>query len=131
MPSTLCLFLTYNSSLHYVHLISHLGVPDQNLISALGLIAPVQPQDLSRKRCYRQYGSARWKDQMQYILYFPWNDCCFNVRDSSLCAQRITEVVVSGMKARISSTFPFMLKQPWFNEACFLAIIKRQPALRR
>ena len=50
---------------------------------------------------------------------FPWNDYCFRVRDPSLCAERITELIVSGMEAYINHSF-FRPKpsKPWFNSAC-------------
>ncbi|MPC51907.1 hypothetical protein E2C01_045764 [Portunus trituberculatus] len=36
-------------------------------------------------------------DLRRYYADFPWNAYCFRVRDPSLCAERITEVIVSGM----------------------------------
>ncbi|MPC86172.1 hypothetical protein E2C01_080988 [Portunus trituberculatus] len=43
--------------------------------------------------------------QMGYYADFPWNDYCFRVRDPSLCAERIAEVIVSGMEAYIPHSF--------------------------
>ena len=37
----------------------------------------------------------------RYYADFPWNDYCFHDRDPSLCAEHITEVIVSSMEAYI------------------------------
>ncbi|MPC61346.1 hypothetical protein E2C01_055416 [Portunus trituberculatus] len=36
---------------------------------------------------------------------FSWNNYCFRVRDPSLCAEHITEVIVSGMMEYIPHLF--------------------------
>ena len=67
-----------------------------------------------------------------YFSDFPWNDYCFQVRDPSMCAQRITEVIVSGMEAYIPHTFSTPhAKKPWFNHACSRAIKDREVAHKR
>ncbi len=51
-----------------------------------------------------------------YFSDFPWNDYCFQDRDPSVNAQRITEVIVSGMEAYIPRTFSTPhAKKPRFN----------------
>ncbi|MPC43802.1 Kelch domain-containing protein 4 [Portunus trituberculatus] len=50
--------------------------------------------------CLRQMGDLR-----RYYADFPWNDYCFLVRDPSVCAERIIEVIVSGMEAYIPQSF--------------------------
>ncbi len=54
-----------------------------------------------------------------YFSDFTWNDYCFQDRDPSVIAQRITEVIVSGMEAYIPRTFSTPhAKKLWFNHAC-------------
>ncbi len=63
---------------------------------------------------------------------FPWNEYCFQVRDPSVCAQCITEVIVSGMEVYIPHTFSLPhVKKPWFNHACSHAIKDREAAYKR
>ncbi|MPC66710.1 hypothetical protein E2C01_060862 [Portunus trituberculatus] len=45
------------------------------------------------------------EDLRRYYADFSWNDYCFCVRDPSLCAERITEMIVSGMEAYIPQSF--------------------------
>ncbi|MPC85884.1 hypothetical protein E2C01_080683 [Portunus trituberculatus] len=71
-----------------------------------------------RQRYLWRFASASWGDLKRYYADFPWNDYCFRVRDSSLCAEPTTEVIVSGMEAYIPHSF----SQPkpsksWFNSA--------------
>ena len=69
---------------------------------------------------------GRWKAN------FPWDDYCFYVRDPSLCAERITEVIVSGIESYIPHTFSnTKAKKPWFNSACSCAINDREAAHNR
>ncbi len=49
-----------------------------------------------------------------------------------MCAQRITEVIVSGMEAYIPRTFSTPhAKKPWFNYACSRAVQDREAAHKR
>ena len=67
-----------------------------------------------------------------YFSDFPWNDYCFQDRDPSVCAQRITEVIVSGMEAYIPRSFSTPhAKKPWFNHACSRAVNDREVAHKR
>ena len=76
--------------------------------------------------------SAKWEDLRQYYSDFPWDDYCFHVRDSSLCAERITSVIISGMESYIPHTFSnTKAKNPWFNSACSRAIKDREAAHKR
>ena len=79
-----------------------------------------------------RFASAIWGDLRRYYADFPWNDYCFRDRDPSLCAERITEVIVSGMEAYIPHSF-FRPKpsKPWFNTACSRAIHDREVAHKR
>ena len=131
-PNILDLFLTTNPSAYSVKLSSPLGSSDHNLISASCPIAPIPPQDPPKRRCFWHYASARWDDLRMYFSDFPWNDYCFQDRDPSVCAQRITEVIVSGMEAYIPHTFSTPhAKKPWFNHACSCAIKDREAAHKR
>ena len=103
-PNINDLFLTSNPSTYSVKLSSLLGSSDHNLISVSYSIAPVRPQDLPKRRCLRHYNFAKWEDLRQYYSDFSWNDYCFHVRNTSLCAEHITEVIVSGMKSYIPHT---------------------------
>ncbi len=104
-PNILDLFLTSSPSASSVQLYSSLGSSEHNLISVFCPIAPVQPLNRPKKRCFWNDDSARWEIMRQYFSDFPWNDCCFQVRDPSVCVQRITEVIVSAMAVFIPHTF--------------------------
>ncbi len=126
------LFITLNPSAYSVKLCSSLGSSDHNLISVFCPIAHVQPMDIPKRQCFWHYASARWEDLRMYFSDFPWNDYCFQVRHPSVCSQRITEVIVSGMETYIPHTFsPPHAKKPWFNHACSCDIKYREVALKR
>ena len=131
-PNILDLFLTSNPSAYTVKLFSPLGSSDHNLISLTCPIAPVLPQDPPKPRCLWHYASAEWDNLRQYYADFPWNDFCFRARDPSLCAERITEVIISGMEAFIPHSFSNpKARKPWFNSACSHAIHDREKAYKR
>jgi len=131
-PNILDLFLTSNPSAYSVKLFSPLGSSDHNLISVFCPITPVRPLDPARRRCFWHFSSARWDDLRSYFSDFPWNDYCFQTGDPSECAQRITEVIVSGMEAYIPHSFSLPhAKKPWFNHACSRAIKDREAAHKR
>ena len=68
----------------------------------------------------------------QYYSDFPWDDYSFHVRDPSLCAEPITEVIVSGMELYIPHTFSnTKAKKPWFNSACSRAVNDREATHKR
>ncbi len=92
-------FPTSNPSVYSVHLYYPLGSCDHNLISVFCPVAPVQPQAPPRRRCFWHCASLRCDDLRMYFSDFTWNWYCFWVRDLSVCAQRITEVIVSVMDA--------------------------------
>ncbi len=49
-----------------------------------------------------------------------------------MCAEHLTEVIVSGMEAYIPYTFSTPhAKKPWFNHACSRAVQDREAAHRR
>lgn len=60
---------------------------------------------LSKRICFCHYTltSAKWSDLRLYSSDIPWNDNYFHARDPFVCAQRITEVVVSGTETHIYS----------------------------
>ena len=128
-PNILDLFLTSNPSAYAVTLSSPLGSSDHTLITVSCPIAPIPPQDPPRRRCLWHFASADWGSLRGYYADFPWNDYCFRVRDPSLCAERITEVIVSGMEAYIPHSFSRPKpSKPWFNTACSRAIHDREEA---
>ncbi|MPC77165.1 hypothetical protein E2C01_071612 [Portunus trituberculatus] len=61
--------------------------------------------DLSKRRCLWRFASTSWGNPRRYYADFPRNDYCFRVRDPSLCSERITEVMVSGIEAYIPHAF--------------------------
>ena len=62
----------------------------------------------------------------------PWDDYCFYVRDPSLCTDRITEVIISGMELNIPHTFSnSKAKKPWFKSACSRAVKDREATHKR
>ncbi|MPC20701.1 Myotubularin-related protein 2 [Portunus trituberculatus] len=66
----------------------------------------VPPQDVPKHRCLWRLASACWGDLGRFYGDIPWNDYCFSgVRDPSLCAECMTEVVVSGTEASITHPF--------------------------
>ncbi|MPC64690.1 hypothetical protein E2C01_058810 [Portunus trituberculatus] len=52
-----------------------------------------------------RYASASCVDLRRYYADFLWSDYCFYIKDPSLCAEQITEVIVSGMEAYILHPF--------------------------
>ena len=131
-PNILDLFLISNPSAYAVTLSSPLGSSDHNLISVSCPISPIPPQDPRKRRCLWHFASASWGDLRRYYADFPWNDYCFRDRDPSLCAERITEVIVSGMEAYIPHSFSRPKpSKPWFNTACSRAIHDREVAHKR
>ena len=131
-PNILDLFLTTNPSAYTVKLSSPLGSSDHSLISVSCSIAPVLSQDPPQPRCLWHFTSARWDDLRQYYADFPWNDYCFRTSDPSLCAERITEVIVSGMEAYIPHSFSKpKSSKPWFNAACSRAVRDKEAACKR
>ncbi len=87
--------------------------------------------DPPKRRCFWHYASAQLENLRMYISDFPWNDYCFQVRDPSMCAQRITEVIISGMEAYIPHTFSTHAKKAWFNHTCSRTIKDREVAHKR
>ena len=131
-PNILDLFLTSNPSAYAVQLYSPLGSSDHNLISVSCPIAPLPPQDPPKRRCLWHFNSANWGDLRRHFADFPWYDYCFRDRDPSLCAQRVTEMIVSGMEAYIPHTFSRpKASKPWFDSSCSRAILDRDSAFRR
>ena len=104
-PNILDNFLTSNPSAYSVKLSSPLGSSDHNLISVTCSITTMQPQDSPKQRCFWHFNSAKWEDLRQYYSDFPWDDFCFHVRDPYLCAERITEVIISDMELYIPHTY--------------------------
>ena len=131
-PNILDLFLTSNPSAYSVELFSPLGSSDHRLISVSFPISPVRPHDPPEKRCLWHFASAKWEDLRKHYADFPWNDFCFHDRDPSRCAERITEMIVSGMEAYIPHSFSTpKTDKPWFNLACSRAIRDREAAHKR
>ena len=123
------LYLTSHPSSYTVKLFSPLGSSDHNLISVSCPITPVQPLEPPSPRRYWHFGIADWDALRQYFFDFPWNDYCFQVGDPSVCAERVAEVILSGMEAYIPSSFsPTNTKKPWFTHACSKAIKNRERA---
>ena len=51
--------------------------------------------------CFLQEKRGSLWNLRKYCSHFPWNYYCFRVRESSLCVERLTEAIVSGMEAYI------------------------------
>ncbi len=126
------LFLTSNPSKYSVKLFPPLGSPNHNLISVSCPITPVHPLDPPKRHCFWHFASAPWDDLRMYFSDFLWNDYCFQDRDLSVCPQRITEVIVSGMEAYIPHTFSVLhTKKTLFNHTCSRAVQDREAAHKR
>ena len=106
-PNIHDLFLTSNLLPYSVKFSSPFGSSDRNLIFVICSIASVQLQDLLKRRCFWHLNSAKWEELGQYYSVFPWVDYCCHIRDLSLCAERLTEVIISGMKLYNHYTFSF------------------------
>ncbi|KAL7640560.1 UNVERIFIED_CONTAM: hypothetical protein RMT77_008835 [Armadillidium vulgare] len=133
-PNILDLFLTSNPSPYTVKLFPPLGSSDHLLISVSCPVSSSLPQErppLSGRRRFWHFGATNWSDLRSYFSDFPWNDYCFRGRGPSECADRITEVILSGMEAYIPYSFPSTKpNKPWFNSACSRAIRRRDAAFR-
>ena len=77
------------------------------------------------------FNSVKWEDLRQYYSDFPWDYYCFHIRDSSLCAERIIEVIISGMELYIHIFSNSKVKKPWFNSACCRAVNDREAIDKR
>ncbi|KAL7646845.1 UNVERIFIED_CONTAM: hypothetical protein RMT77_002101 [Armadillidium vulgare] len=133
-PNILDLFLTFNPSPYTVKLFPPLGSSDHLLISVSCPVSSSLPQERpppSARRRFWHFGATNWSDLRLYFSDFPWNDYCFRGRGPSECAERITEVILSGMEAYIPYSFPSTKpNKPWFNSACSRAIRRRDAAFR-
>jgi hypothetical protein len=133
-PNILDLFLTSNPSPYTVKLLPPLGSSDHLLISVscpFNSNLPRERASASTKRHLWHFGAANWSDLQTYFFDFPWNDYCFGGRGPSECAERITEVILSGMEAYIPFSFPSTKQnKPWFNSNCTQAIHRRDTAFR-
>ena len=126
------LSLTFHPSVYVVILSSPLGSSDHNLISVSCFISPIPPQDPPKLRSLWYFSSANWVDLRRYYGDISWNDYCFSARDLSLCAEPISEVIVSGMEAYIHHSFSQPKpSKPWFNTVCSCAIHDREVAHKR
>ena len=131
-PNIIDLFLTSNPSAYTVKLSCPLGSFDHNLISVSCPISPVQSQDLPKKRCFWHFNFAKWEDLRQYYSDFSLDDYCFHFRYPTLCAERITEMIISGIKKYIPHTFSNTKnKKPWLNAACSQAVNDREATHKR
>ena len=132
IPDRLDLFLNSNPSAYSVKVSSPLGSSDHNLISVTCSITPVQPQIPPKQRCFWHFNSAKWEDLRQYYSDFSWDDYYFHVRNPSLCAERITEVIISGMDLYIPHNFSnTKAKKFCFNSACSRAVNDREAVHKR
>ncbi|KAL7636546.1 UNVERIFIED_CONTAM: hypothetical protein RMT77_013321 [Armadillidium vulgare] len=108
-PNILDLFLTSYPSPYTVKLFPPLGSSDHLLISVSCPVSSSLPQERpppSARRRLWHFGAANWSDLRLYFSDFPWNDYCFRGGGPSECAERITEVILSGMEAYIPYSFP-------------------------
>ncbi|MPC49520.1 hypothetical protein E2C01_043324 [Portunus trituberculatus] len=97
-PNILDLFHTSNPFAYAVVLSSLLGSSHQYLISVSCPIFPIPPQDSQSTDAPGILPLPVGGDLKMYYADFPWNDYRFHVRDPSLCAERIAEEIVSGIK---------------------------------
>ena len=130
-PNILDLFLTSNPSTYTIQQFSPLGSSDHTLISLACPKSLIRSREAPTRRKLWHYGAADWESLREYFFDFPWNDYCFRGGDASGAAERVTEVILSGMEAFIPHTFsPTKKNQPWFNSDCNLAIRRRERAFR-
>ena len=104
-PNIIDLFMIYNPSPYFVKLFPPLGSSDHLLISDSSPIVSSLPQERpppSARKRFWHYNAANWSYLLSYFFDFPWNDYCFRRGGSSDCAERISEVILSGMEAYIS-----------------------------
>src|SRR6201990_869400 len=110
------------------------GSSDHLLISVSYSVSSSLPQEgplPSARRRLWHFGAASWSDLRLYFSDFPWIDYCFRGSDLPECAERITEVILSGMEANIPYSFTSTKpNKPWFNSICSRAILSSDAAFR-
>src|SRR6201990_2644714 len=110
------------------------GSSDHLLISVSYSVSSSLPQERplpSARRRLWHFGAASWSDLRVYFSDFQWIDYCFHGRGPRECAERITEVILSGMEANIPYSFPSTKpNKPWFNSTCSRAIRRSDAAFR-
>src|ERR1700755_2715853 len=131
-PNILDLFQTSNPSPYTVKLI-HLWVSPVTLSLYSSIISSLpqeRPPTSAKKRLWN-FGASSFSGLRSYFFDFPWNDYCFRGSGRSECAERITEVILSGMESYIPYTFPSTKSnKPWFNSASSHAILRRDVIFR-
>ena len=129
-PQTLDLFLSTDISSYSYSISAPLGSSDHNLIS---VCCPALPPSPIRKPSHRlwHYRSADWLNLRNFYLDFPWNEYCFSANDTSVCADKVSEVIMAGMEAYIPfSHYSSSKSKPWFDSTCSEAISQRDEAFR-
>ncbi|MPC19979.1 hypothetical protein E2C01_012907 [Portunus trituberculatus] len=111
-------------TIHTLHSKFNMATPNRVSESLSG-----EGTDPSKQRCLWHFASTSLGDLRKYYTDFPWNDYCFCVRDPSLCAERITEVIVSGMEVYIPHSFsqPQPSKPSKTQPVLVLYMIERLP----
>ena len=130
-PQTLDLFLSTDLSPYSYSILCPLGSSDHNLITvscSASLPSPLQ----KNPRRFWHYRSADWSSLKEFYSEFPWEDFCFASDDTSVCADRVTEVIMAGIEAYIPSSIYHTPKgsQPWFDDRCSEAISQRDTAFK-
>ncbi|MPC23372.1 hypothetical protein E2C01_016416 [Portunus trituberculatus] len=95
---------------------SLLGSSEHNLISESHICILSYRSNPSSGCPGAEVSSAFCPCQMVHLSMhyadFPWNDYCFLVRDPSLCAEHITEIIVSGVVVYMEAYIPRSSSRP-------------------
>ena len=129
VANTLDLFFTSNSQNYTYTAFSPLGSSDHCTVSVASSFTP--PPSIPSTKCHLWYFENAWRaDMSNYLLYFPWNDYCFQTHDPNLVAKKVGEIVDSGMRAYIP--YSLITFSPFNNFLSFLssAISDREGAHR-
>ena len=130
-PQTLDLFLSTDLSPYSYSILCPLGSSDHNLIYVSCSASIPSPPQKNPRRLWH-YRSADWRSLKEFYADFPWEDFCFSTDDTSLCADRITEIIMAGIEAYVPYSFSRTSKgsQAWFNNQCSIAIKERDVAFK-
>ena len=129
-PNPLDLFFTANPVFYTRTVSSPLGSSDHCLISVSCSFSPPPPIPPTQRHVWH-FDRIQRTDMRDFLNDFPWEDYCFRNRCPDLAAQKVAEVITSGMEAYIpSTTKTFSPTKPWFDHACSLAIQARERAYR-
>ena len=129
-PQILDLFFTSNPVNFNYSISAPIGSSDHSLISVSTSVTSPPPIPSTQRRLWHFRDTQR-TNLRDYFTEFPWQDYCFSTGDTSECALRVEELILSGMEAYVPHTITtFSPSKPWFDGSCSDAIRQRDRAYR-